>query len=260
VRADDPLVKGAAPAETLLTNTNGPPVVRITDVTRPTLVAMRPAKPDGRGAIVMPGGGYRRLSAEHEGIDAGKWLNEQGITAFVLKYRVPAREGAPVALQDAQRAVSLVRSRAAEFGIDPEWIGVVGFSAGGHLAAECCHRFDARSYEPVDEHDRASCRPNFGMLIYPGGLLDGQGKLVATFAKAQRNQTPPIFVTVAADDKLTEGVLKYVPALREARVPVALHVYEKGGHGQGLRATAYPFSRWTFAAERWLGDLMLGKE
>jgi|GEM_PF-256596 len=260
VRSDDPLVKNSTSQETLLTGTKGLQVVRITDVTSPTLILMRPEKYDGRAVIVLPGGGFQRLSAEHEGVDAGRWLNKQGITAFVLKYRVPVREGVPVALEDAQRAVSFVRSQAKFFDIDPEWIGVVGFSAGGYLAAECCHRGDTRSYEPGDEHDEASCRPNFGMLIYPGGLLNDEGNLLPQFAEAQRNQTPPIFVTVAADDKLTEGVLKYVPAVREGRVPVALHVYEKGGHGQGLRASAYPFSQWTFAAERWLGDLMIGKE
>jgi acetyl esterase/lipase len=260
-RSDDPQAAAGPAAETLPTKPGDKPgeVLRIADVTRPSLVVMRPEKPDGRAAIVVPGGGFRRLAIQHEGIDAARWLNERGITAFVLKYRVPAREGVPVAVQDTQRAVSLVRSRAAEFGVDPEWIGVVGFSAGGYLAAEACHRLDERSYEPIDGHDKISCRPNFGMLIYPGGLLDDQGQLLPRFGNAQRNRTPPLFVTVAADDKLTEGVLKYVPAVREGRVPVALHVYEKGGHGQGLRATAYPFSRWTFAAERWLGDLMMGK-
>jgi acetyl esterase/lipase len=261
-RSDDPLAKDGPTAETLPTKPGDKPgeVLRITDITRPSLVMMRPAKPDGRAVIVIPGGGFRRLAIEHEGIDPARWLTEGGITAFVLKYRAPAREGVPASLQDVQRAVSLVRSRAAELGIDPEWVGVMGFSAGGYLAAEVCHRLDERTYEPADEHDRASCRPNFGMLMYPGGLIDEQGKLLAEFGNAQRNRTPPLFVTVAADDKLTEGILKYVPAVREGRVPVALHVYEKGGHGQGLRASAYPFSRWTFAADRWLADLMMGKD
>jgi acetyl esterase/lipase len=186
----------------------------------------------------------------------GRWLNEQGITAFVLKYRVPRREGVLVALQDGQRAISLVRSRAAEFGIDPDWIGVLGFSAGGHLAAECCHRYESRSYEPVDAHDKASCRPNFGLLIYPGGLTDKEGKLAEAFTAPRRNLTPPMFVTFAANDRLVDGGFPYVLALREARVPVALHIYEAGGHGQGLREGGYPFSRWTFAAQRWLSDLL----
>ena len=121
--------------------------------------------------------------------------------------------------------------------------------AGGNLAARCCHEFDARSYEPVDEHDRASCRPNFGLLIYPGYLVEKDGTLVEGFATPRRNQTPPMFVTFAVNDRLVEGAFPYVFTLREARVPVALHLYETGGHGQGLRASGYPFSRWTFTAK-----------
>ena len=186
----------------------------------------------------------------------GRWLNDQGITAFLLKYRVPKRDGVPVALQDAQRALSLVRSRAGEFGVDPNWIGILGFSAGGHLAAACCHSYQDRSYKPVDAHDKASCRPNFALLIYPAYLAGQEGKLAETFAHPRRNLTPPIFVAFAANDRLIEGAFPYVLALREARVPVAFHVYEAGGHGKGLRHEGYPFSRWTFSAKRWLGDLL----
>jgi acetyl esterase/lipase len=159
-------------------------------------------------------------------------------------------------LQDAQRALRLVRSRAAEFGVDPNWIGVLGFSAGGHLAAECCHTYEEPSYEPVDAHDQASCRPSFGLLIYPGRLTEENGALAETFSAPRRNLTPPMFVTFAADDRLTPGGFPYVLALREARVPVALHLYASGGHGRGLRPAGYPFSQWPHAAARWLEDLL----
>jgi acetyl esterase/lipase len=255
-RDDDPLV-GTPDGAEANTSLPGPDnILRIANVSQPTLAVMRPANPDGRAVIICPGGGYRILASQHEGAEVGRWLNDQGITAFVLKYRVPKRENVPVALQDVQRAVSLVRSRASELGIDPEWIGILGFSAGGHLAAECCHRYEQRSYEPIDIHDQASCRPSFGLLIYPAYLADKEGQVAETFAEAQRNQTPPIFVAFAANDRLVEGAFPYVLALREARVPVALHIYEAGGHGKGLRANGYPFSRWTFAARRWLGDLL----
>jgi len=254
-RADDPLQPGPDAQETNTTLPGADSVLRITNVTRPTLAVMRPKKPDGRAVIVCPGGAYKHLAIQHEGVDIGRWLNDQGITAFLLKYRVPKREAVPVALQDAQRALSLVRSRAGEFGIDPDWLGIVGFSAGGHLAAACCHGYQDRSYEPVDTHDKASCRPNFALLIYPAYLAGQNGKLPETFAPPQRNRMPPVFVAFAASDPLVEGAFPYVLALREARVPVAFHVYEAGGHGKGLRPEGYPFSRWTLAAERWLADL-----
>lgn len=254
-RSDDPNKDNADFKESTPTLPAGEQVLRIADVSQPTLTIMRAEKPDGRAVIVCPGGGYRRLAVQHEGLDAGRWLNEQGITVFVLKYRVPRREGVPVALQDVQRTISLVRSRAAEFGIDGNWIGVMGFSAGGHLAAESCHAYDQRSYAAVDEHDRASCKPSFGLLVYPAYLASKDGGLAEPFSAPRRNLTPPLFIAFAADDKLVEGSLPYVVALQQARVPVALHIYEAGGHGKGLRPAGYPFSRWTFAAERWLTDL-----
>jgi acetyl esterase/lipase len=255
-RADDPLKLSPDGPETNTPRSGPSSFLRITNVVQPTLAVMRPKNADGRAVIVCPGGGYKILASEHEGVEVGRWLNDQGITAFVLKYRVPVRDGVPVALQDAQRAVSLVRSRAGEFGVDPDWIGILGFSAGGDLAAQCCHSDKDRSYEPVDTHDRASCRPNFGLLIYPAYLAGPDGKVVDTFAHPQRNLTPPVFVAFAANDHWVEGAFPYVLALREAHVPVAFHVYEAGGHGKGLRQEGYPFSRWTFAAERWLADLL----
>lgn len=259
VRADDPLARDASVKEHNRSVSSPTDILRIGAVTRPTLAVMRAEKPDGRAVIICPGGGYHILASDHEGVEVGRWLNKQGITALVLKYRVPKREGVPTALQDIQRAVRLVRSRAEEFGVDPSWIGVLGFSAGGHLAAEGCHRFEETSYAPIDEHDKASCRPDFGLLIYPGYLTDAEGKVPAEFSAPQRNRTPPIFVTFAANDRLVAGAPAYVAKLREARVPTALHIYGAGGHGRGLRPDGYPFSQWTFAAQRWLSDLTLKK-
>ncbi len=255
-RDDDPFQAAPPAPETNTTLPSPTDILRITNVVLPTMAIMRPQNPDGRAVIVCPGGGYRILASEHEGVEAGRWLNGQGITAFILKYRVPQREGVPVALQDAQRAISLVKSRAAEFGVDPDWVGILGFSAGGNLAALCCHSYDHRSYQPIDDADKFSCRPSFGLLIYPGRLADNEGKLVEPFTAPRRNLTPPIFAAVAANDKSVEGDFPYVLGLREARVPVAFHVYESGGHGKGLRPNGYPFSNWTLAAERWLGDLL----
>jgi acetyl esterase/lipase len=255
-RADDPLRLNSKGPEANTTLPGPNSVLRITNVAQPTMAVMRPKNPDGRAVIVCPGGGYTILASQHEGVEAGRWLNDQGITAFLLKYRVPQRDRVPVALQDAQRALSLVRSRAGEFGVDPDWIGILGFSAGGNLAAQCCHTYRDRSYGPVDAHDKASCRPNFALLIYPAYLAGQDAKLAETFANSQRNMTPPVFVAFAVNDHWIEGGFRYVLALREARVPVAFHAYEAGGHGKGLRREGYPFCRWTFSAKRWLGDLL----
>lgn len=255
-RADDPLARDSKGPEATPTLPSDKEFLRIGNVTEPTLVVMRPKKPDGRAALICPGGAYSRLAIHHEGVDIARWLNQQGITAFILKYRVPKREGQSVALQDAQRSLRLMHSRAAEFGIDPEWIGIVGFSAGGHLAAECCHRYRERSYEPIDTHDRANCRPKFSLLIYPAYLANKDGQLVEPFTQAQRNWTPPTFVAFAVNDSLISGAFPYVLALREARIPVAFHVYESGGHGKAIRTDGYPFNRWALSAERWLSDLM----
>lgn len=256
-RGDDPLKDATETTPTLPVANN---FLRISQVAQPTMAMLRPQKPDGRAVVVFPGGGYRHLAIQHEGLDVARWLNSQGITAFVVKYRVPTRANVPVALQDAQRAMSLVRSRAAEFGIDPDWVGVLGFSAGGNLAAQVVHKYQDRSYEAVDQHDRAPSRPNFALLGYPAYLAGKDGKLDAEFTNAQRNWTPPTFVAFAANDNLIEGAFPYVLALREARVPVAFHVYESGGHGKALRADGYPFSRWSIAAERWLADLTAAVE
>lgn len=255
-RNDDP---AADLAETLPEKSDG--LVRVTNVSRPTLHHWQPAAPDGRAVIVFPGGAYNGLAAQHEGTDIAEWLNRQGITAFVAKYRVPRREGLEkhaVALQDAQRAIRLVRSRAEEFGIESDQIGVLGFSAGGHLTALTVHQAKSPSYESIDEIDKLSARPDFAVLIYSAYLVaaDGGPELDPLLAPLQsRNDYPPIFSAVAADDRFAPDSIYYALHLHQQKVAGELHVYASGGHGKGLREIGGPFARWTKACERWLADL-----
>ncbi|MCA9138675.1 MAG: alpha/beta hydrolase [Planctomycetales bacterium] len=255
-RDDDP---GADLKEELLERADD--LVRITNVTRPTLHVWRPEKPDGRAVVIFPGGAYNILAAQHEGTEIAQWLNEQGITAFIAKYRVPRRKGLDkhaVALQDAQRAIRIVRARATEFGIDPKQIGVLGFSAGGNLAALTVHQSSAKTYEPIDDIDAVSAAPNFAVLIYPAYLVaDGDNSkldpLVAPLKS--RDEYPSIFMAVASDDRFAVDSLQYVLQLQQQKVPAELHVYVSGGHGKGLRETGGPFAQWTHPCSRWLADL-----
>lgn len=263
-RDDDP---GAEFEEELPQRPDG--LVRITNVSRPTLHLWRPNQADGRAVIVFPGGAYNALAAQHEGTDIAAWLNEQGITAFVAKYRVPRREGLEkhaVALQDAQRAIALVRSRAAEFGIDPQQIGVLGFSAGGNLAALTVHQSAKRSYQADDVIDQTATRPNFAILVYPAYMV-AEGRVAGTDGSAldplieplrSRNDYPPIYLAVAADDRFAPDSLHYLLHLHQVKVPGELHVYASGGHGKGLRESGGPFAQWTRSCRRWLDDLKYG--
>jgi len=171
----------------------------------------------------------------------------------LLKYRVPKRENG--ALQDIQRAVGLVRSRAKEYGVDPQRIGVLGFSAGGNLCAGLCANDSARAYPAMDEADAVSCRPDFQILVYPGGLVpkDEPGKLAPHLAVT--TNTPPAFIVMAADDPVgVENALGYALALKQAKVPFELHVYPTGGHGYGLRRTPEPVTTWPDRATEWMKD------
>ncbi len=236
----------------------------ITNVTRPTISVFHPeaAKRSGVAVLVFPGGGYWNLAWDKEGEEVAAWLNTLGITGVVLKYRVPRRPGeperlpAPGALLDAQRAISLVRSRAKEWGIDPERIGVMGFSAGGHLAVMTAISFEKRSYEPIDDSDRSSCRPNFVVVAYPGYILSrpGSGDL-ADYMRFPKG-TAPMFLVHASDDDVPgsqpEQSLALYRALREAGVPAELHIFAEGGHGFGVRKTKRPVSDWTERCADWL--------
>jgi acetyl esterase/lipase len=236
----------------------GKRVIRLGNVSNPTITVYRAAKENETGAavIVCPGGGYNILALDLEGTEVCEWLNSVGVTAVLLKYRVPKRPGldrhAP-ALQDAQRAVGLVRSRAAEFGIDPKHLGVLGFSAGGHLAAALTASATQRTYPAVDEADKTSCRPDFSVLIYPAYLtVKEQGDKINPETTVSSN-TPPAFIAMTQDDPVrVESALFYAVALKQAGVPFELHIYPKGGHGYGLRRTENPVTAWPERAAEWM--------
>ncbi len=231
-------------------------IKRLGNVSKPTLTIFEPAKDKKNGAaiIICPGGGYSILAWDLEGTEVAEWANSNGVTAIILKYRVPQRKGQEERLapfQDAQRTVSLVRSKAGELGIDPKRIGILGFSAGGHLSARTAIQYEKRSYEPVDDADKVSCRPDFAVLIYPAYLVDKTGQLTA---EMQVNaQTPPMFLAHAGDDKLTpENSISMYLALHKAGVPSELHVYASAGHGFGLRASKHPAYMWPQRCAEWM--------
>ena len=242
----------------------------ITNVTKPTLTVFRPAKEKNTGTAILicPGGGYWNLAWDLEGEEVAAWLNTVAVTGFVLKYRVPRRANqaerlpAPGPLMDAQRAVSMVRSRAAEWDIAPNRIGILGFSAGGHLAVAAATHFDQRAYEPLDEIDKISCRPDFVVAVYPGYLIEQQPAgveinkdVLAPYIRIP-TETPPVFLMHASDDTMAgseNSVVMYL-ALKRANVATELHVYAHGGHGFGVRQSSLPCSTWTDRCVAWLQD------
>ena len=238
-------------------------VKRLTNVSRPTLTIFRPAKDKDTGAavVICPGGGYNILAWDLEGEEVAAWLNSIGVTGIVLKYRVPRRptdaKGEPPIgpLQDAQRAMSLVRTKSKEWGIDPKRIGILGFSAGGHLAAAATTNYDQRAYEALDDVDKQSCRPDFAVLVYPAYLVAKDKDELTPQIKVTK-ETPPVFFAHAGNDgvKAENSVVMYL-ALKKAGVPAELHVYSTGGHGFGLRKSDNACSTWPDRAGEWLKAL-----
>jgi acetyl esterase/lipase len=238
----------------------GKRILRVSNVSRPEITIYHPFSTTSSGAtaVVCPGGGYQVLAMDLEGTEICAWLQSIGMTAILLKYRVPSQKGqAPYAapLQDVQRALSLVRFHASEWHLDPAHIGIIGFSAGGDLAALASTRFKYRAYSPLDNADRASCRPDFAMLIYPG-LIVGKADLRLAPEITVTSNTPPTFLVQAEDDPVhVENSLDYYLALKGAKVPTEMHLYATGGHGYGLRATGRPISGWPKLAEAWLDEI-----
>jgi acetyl esterase/lipase len=213
----------------------------------------------GAAVVVFPGGGYNILAIDLEGTEACDWLTSKGITCVLLKYRVPCVKvgpyrDCPMALADAQRTVGLVRFQAAQWHIDPRKIGVLGFSAGGHMVAAMSTHFEKRLYPAVDAADQASCRPDFAVALYPGHLAVPEKNFALNPDIQVTRRTPPTFLLQAEDDPVdpVENSLVYYSALRKAGVPAEMHVYVKGGHAFGLRSTESPITRWPQLVETWL--------
>lgn len=228
---------------------------------------------NGTGVVIFPGGGYQHLSMEKEGSDVANWLTTTGITAFVVRYRLGPKYHHPVELGDAQRAIRTVRSRASEWGVDPQKLGIIGFSAGGHLASSAGTHFDAGSTSSADVIDRASSRPDFMLLLYPVITMRGDStthmgsrknllgdtpddalvRLMSNELQVTRN-TPPTFIAHSTDDKTVpvENALMFYQALRNSAVPVEMHVFEYGGHGFGLAPNDPILGTWTTLAESWM--------
>lgn len=234
-------------------------VLRIQNVTQP-MITIYPVDPDqatGTTVVVCPGGGYNILAYEHEGTQVCEWLNELGITAALLKYRVPRRANRPkheAPLQDVQRAMGILRKNAKRWDLDPKKIGILGFSAGGNLAMMALTCYEKRAYAPIDQADNFSCRPDFGILIYPAYLVDRK-KRDALFSEVQITQsTPPCFFAHTGDDHVpAEGsVLAYLELEKVGVKGNELHVFPFGGHGYGMRASQNPVSQWPLRAEDWM--------
>jgi acetyl esterase/lipase len=236
----------------------GKPIIRLGNVSTPT-ITLYPAKGKNTGAavVVFPGGGYNILAIDLEGTEVCDWLTAKGVNCILLKYRVPNTgpyiSKSPAALDDAQRAVGMVRAHAAEWKINPAKIGVLGFSAGGHLAVALSTHFEKRLYPAIDAADQLSCRPDFAIVIYPGYLADEKASFLDKLDIHPAENTPPAFIVQAENDPVhVENATTYFLALKSVKVPAELHLYAEGGHGYGLRRTALPVTTWTGAAETWL--------
>lgn len=250
----------------------GLPWTAVHDVTVPTMTIYPPkGKNTHTSVIVFPGGGFHVLAMDLEGTEVCDWLTSKGITCILLKYRVPKSNHywdkdlhthvtpkVPRALQDAQRTIRLIRSRAKELDIDPNKIGVIGFSAGGYLVAQTSNVFKS-TYKPVDAADKLSSRPDFAIALYPGHLCRGDDEEPRTFDPTLKvtKQAPPTFLLQAWDDHV-DGICQstmYARALDDAGVPTEVHLFAKGGHGFGLRPSGHPVSAWPTLAENWLKEI-----
>ena len=267
--------EGARPSTDLF---GGRPAVIVTNVSQPTMTVYSPTGTNtGVAMVVFPGGGYQVLAIDLEGTEICDWLNSKGITGVLLKYRVPVKREGPYgestpALQDAQRTLSLVRYHAAEWHIDPHKIGVIGFSAGGHMVAATSTHYPKRSYRAEDAADRESCRPDFAIAVFPGHLTHGSPRDPQTWKgpgdlKLNPNipvtsNTPPTFLLQAQNDPVDDvrNSMAYSIALRNAKVPVELHLYAEGGHAFGLRRTKFPITEWPQLVEKWLRTLGMTSE
>ena len=234
-------------------------IIKLGNVSTPQIAVYRPSKEKDTGTAVLicPGGGHNILAYDLEGTEVAEWLNSIGVTGIVLKYRVPFRDPDKrwlAAVQDAQRAMSLVRGKAGEWGIDAERIGICGFSAGGETAALTSLFLDQRQYTAIDEIDKTSSRPDFALLIYTGGLLEKGDAKLRDYVRVTKD-APPMFLVHAFDDGVSaQNSLLLASELKRAGVSAELHVFATGGHGYGLRPTSEPVTHWPARAGDWLRE------
>lgn len=260
---DDPPGKSVSlPPEADLTKPEdrliaGRRIIKLGNVANPQIAIYRPAAAidTGVSVLICPGGGHHILAYDLEGTEVAQWLNQIGVTGIVLKYRVPFRnkdQRWKAAVQDAQRAMSLIRHHASKWSLDVNRMGICGFSAGGQTAALTSTFLENRQYQPIDEIDTSSSRPNFGMLIYSGGLVPKGRVELEDFVKVS-SESPPMFLVHAFDDHASvHNSLSFATALKEADVSTELHVFPTGGHGYGLRPTSEPVTRWPVLARAWM--------
>jgi acetyl esterase/lipase len=276
-------VTAGEPKTELLWPNGAPGAKGHTEKDKPTMTIYLPPKDKATGAavVIFPGGGYWTVAIDHEGHQIARWLNNLGIAGFIVDYRHRGRGyGHPAPIQDAQRAIRIVRSRAADFGIEPNKIGVIGFSAGGHLASTAGTHFDEKFYEPNDAIDGVSARPDFMILVYAvismseptthGGSREALlGKnvpagIIEKFSNEKQvtSHTPPVFLVQTDEDKdvPAENSIYFYLALRKAGVPAELHIYRQGEHGLGLGEKDTPFSTWPDLCADWLASLNLCKK
>lgn len=233
-------------------------IIKLGNVSTPQIAVHRPA-PDrdtGAAVVICPGGGHHILAYDLEGTEVADWLNTLGVTGIVLKYRVPFRDPERrwlAAVQDAQRAMSLVRSKSSNWKLDPQHIGICGFSAGGETAA-LTTLFEQRQYDAVDNIDQQPSRPNFAMLIYPGGLTDKSDTNLRDYIQIPKD-VPPMFFVHAFDDRVSvQSSLLLASAIKRAGGSAELHLFATGGHGYGLRPTSEAVTHWPTRAGEWLRE------
>ncbi len=230
-------------------------IIRFSEVTNPALEVFLPdpGKNNQSAVIICPGGGYQILAYDLEGTEIASWLNKMGFTAFVLQYRIPNKKDG--ALQDAQRAIRVVKDNCKKWDINPDRIGIMGFSAGGSLSARASVLFNKKTYSPVDKSDSLSSRPSFTMLIYPAYLDQGPDLSLTPELKLNKD-VPPIFIFQTADDPYGNSALVMASALRNAKLPVEMHLLPEGGHGYGVRPGKIAAETWPLLAEKWLKRIL----
>ncbi|MBZ0257637.1 alpha/beta hydrolase [bacterium] len=268
------MVNAASSQETIVLWPDGAPgAVGTEDADVPSISVNLPDENNNTGAaiVVCPGGGYGHLAMDHEGKQIAEWLNKNGIAAFILKYRIAPRYHHPAPISDAQRALRIVRSRAAEFKIQPDKIGILGFSAGGHLASTAVTHFDAGDADADNPIDKASCRPDFGVLVYPvitmtdpythkgsrkNLLGDNPSEKMINYMSNEKqitDDTPPIFIFQTNDDTTVpaENSVMFYLALRQHKIPAEMHIYEPGRHGLGLAQSVPALKDWPDRCINW---------